>query len=153
MIQLGTSKTVMFPLGILAGYLAKQNLVVNKISLFLYFIGCIILILVSRKWCDYNFSTFRSLLGIPFVCILLESLNKNLFLKNFFAFCGRYSLELYLLHVICYFFLVEVTVFPKGLCMALGIVFSFITCQRINFLVNKIQTKVAFTDIKHNYKE
>lgn len=145
LIQLGVPKTIMFTLGALAGHISKHNIIMSQRSLFLYFLGCSLLLILSRVLCSYNYSTFRALLGIPLACLFLEFISRKKvtsLLRPLFFF-GRYSLELYLLHVTAYFFLAETTNLSLGFCMFLGIVFSIFACQRVHIIISQIQKHIV----------
>ena len=138
-VEFGLSKTYIFPLGIYLGYLSKRG---TKISIYmlLSFIACCGLLFVK----GFLPETMRTLIGIPLVCILFDFIFKNghcNVIRKSLLWLGKFSLELYLLHVLINFALKGGLGVNHSWSMIIGIVSSLLICSPTSKLIKKMSPR------------
>lgn len=134
-ICIGVYNMPIFPIGIFAGYLSNQNYKVGGILLLSILIGCTCFFAIGI----YP-SIARSLFGILISTILFNYIDKNFKLDWLMVgvkWLGKYSLELYIIHVTLYFFLIEIVQIVDSYSIVIGCVVSIIIC----IIKDKLQKK------------
>ena len=105
-VELGFPKIWMFFLGMLLGKYAYSNTRTSKMHIALF--CCIVVMAVLSNLSDNNFikplgDCLLRLVTIPIVCILFNITQKwNSFVHNILSWFGKYSLELYIIHLLVY---------------------------------------------------
>lgn len=143
MHKFGLTKSIMFPVGIYCGYLAKTDFSLKANHLFVIMLICTVMLFSKTTFINDYFSVVRSLIGIPVFAVIIDIISKNDKLKSWVVpgllYCGKYSLEIYLLHVLFYFSLVELFNIPSSYSMMAGIVFGLCSCSYISRLIRFVQ--------------
>lgn len=132
--KIGISKIPIFPIGIYIGYLASMKYRVKMIYLIPYFIICLLIMFFLCRYVDSLYRGFaRTLIGIPIAVVSVDYMGNTLkkYVKIVFGFLGKYSLELYLIHVLV-FYALRYSYFNDTINMAIGIIVSLLTCKLVN---------------------
>lgn len=140
--KFGLTKSIMFPVGIYCGYLAKSNVSLKVNYFMMFMLICIVSLSFPKIFVGDYFSVVRSLLGIPVFAILigfLDRTTKSEWILNALKYCGKYSLELYLLHVLVYFLLVELLNIPSSYAMMVGIAIALCSCSYVSRKIRFVQ--------------
>ena len=115
--------------------MASKKYRVNMLYLIPYFIICLLITFYLNRYVDSFYKGFgRTLIGIPLAVVAVGYMGNTLkkILKVVLGFLGKYSLELYLIHVFV-FYVLRNTFFNDTLNMAIGIVVSILTCKPVNY--------------------
>ena len=137
------ARLIMFPLGIFSGHLAYQSKAASLIQIVIYFIGCSLLAIIAKLWIDDEiYAVARTLIGLPLVTILLYYLAKlnwtsNLVFKPL-QFLGIHSYELYLIHVIIFYFCKNIIELQSSVSMIIGIFVALVLCRPIHNRINHL---------------
>ena len=105
-VELGFPKIWMFFLGMLLGKYAYSNTKTSKAHIVLF--GCIFVMAVLSNLSDNDFikpfaDCLLRLVTIPIVCVLFNITQKwNGFFHKILSWFGKYSLELYIIHLLTY---------------------------------------------------
>lgn len=105
-VELGFPKIWMFFLGMLLGKYAYSNAKTTKTHIILF--CCIFVIAILSNLSDNDFikpfaDCLLRLVTIPIVCVLFNITQKwNSFAHNILGWFGKYSLELYVIHLLVY---------------------------------------------------
>lgn len=135
-VKFGLSRSYLFPIGCVCGYLAKKKASVAWYYLLIYILVCGFFFLMR-----INTPVTRTMMGIPMVCILLDYLfdkNKNEKLKKLLSWFGKYSLELYLLHMLIYFALRIFLELNGAVSISIGIVCGILLCHPVSLFTKRI---------------
>ncbi len=140
MEKIGFCKILIFPLGIYCGYLAQKNFSVSYLALIPFFLFSAILAVFMFK-IDYDYLGFgRTLVGIPLAIITVDFMSSRIKkpLKAICRFLGKYSLELYILHLFINFTLISAFHVHKSISMSTGIILALLLCKPVHDIVNKL---------------
>ena len=142
--KIGFCRILIFPLGVFCGYLAKRNYSISYRSLLFYFVFCFILMFVMDKIDNEYLGFGRTLLGIPLAVVSVDFMGTKLkkLLRPVMLFLGKYSLELYLLHLFISFIFKFFHIFNSAIGMTIGIIAALLLCKPVNQLVDKIVSKL-----------
>ena len=138
-IEIGISKTYIFPIGCYCGYLSK-----NKVEIPSGILTLVILVCFGLSLKGVNTPVMRSLIGLPIVCVFFSVLfRNNIFelIRKVLAWFGCYSLEIYLLHVLIYFTFKDFVGINDGWSMTFGIISALVLCTPISMMIKKISPK------------
>lgn len=135
-VKFGLSRSYLFPIGCVCGYLSKKKVGIPWYYLLIYILICGVFFSIR-----INTPVTRTMMGIPLVCIFLDYLfnkNKNVKIKKFLSWFGKYSLELYLLHMLIFFVLRIFYDLNNVVSISLGIVCGILLCHPVSLLVKRI---------------
>ena len=138
-IETGVSKTYMFPIGCYCGYLSKKGVEIPLWKLAIFILVCFGLYIKG-----VNVAVMRSLIGLPISCILLSVLFKNNsfeLIRKVLAWFGRYSLEIYLLHVLIHFTFMDIVEIDDKWSMSLGVISAIVLCTPFSMMIKKVSPK------------
>lgn len=147
-INLALSHTPMFMLGILMAYYIGQEK--HKIQTFLRICVCfaIVSIIVSKLHFVPEYLSLDAmamkLIYIPVICVFFYNLEQNILvakLASCLEWLGRYSFELYVLHVLIYFAIFKPLLkacYSSNLLILLSIIISLLSCKYISLGVKRI---------------
>lgn len=97
--EIGLTRVPIFFVGCYAGYLVKNKRNFGMMFYLLAVLGVVLKVLTLKydaKIFD-RLSSFSFVFSVILVCVILLSIFPK-FIKRFFVFCGKMSLELYLIH-------------------------------------------------------
>lgn len=112
-IAIGSTKIPIFFLGVLFGYCVKNKLLSSKIyallvlSFFVIYLG-LSFFKEDNQWISRLCGTTQKLFFMPLICLLFNLLHRSCVVRyiiKIFDWFGKYSLELYILHLHFYMFL------------------------------------------------
>lgn len=136
-------KIPMFPIGMIAGYYTKQKFEFTYVKLFVYGVLMLILIPVTKSFNHYCYEMIRVLIGIPLICfcfIFIERRIKVLvWILKSLRWLGKYSLEIYLLHLFLYRMILFTTSIHEMLSIILSIIITLLLCKPIHVTIDKWQ--------------
>lgn len=150
MTMIGIPKAPVFIIGCYAGYLAKNNISISLLK-YLLFLSLLIVVFAWAKQKDFLLfatayeSTIR-LVSIPFCCLAFVIMaNKKIlnFIFITFRWLGKYSLELYILHMLlynCIFSISDELSLP--FCGLILFAISILICKPVHDAVNIIVKKL-----------
>lgn len=135
-------KSPMFLLGMIAGYYASISC---KVSLqqFMIYIIVLALLLVTTRSIGFIYGILRVLIGMPLICMCFSVINekKCVWIHSLFRWLGKYSLEIYLLHLFIYWSWHNMYAMDETLRYIITIVVTLILCERVHLLIDRIQNK------------
>lgn len=148
-IDIGVTKVPMFIIGIIFGFYTKNNLLSDKRYLILILIStaCYFgLSLVKQNyWAGVSIPMVLKLVFMPIICLFFNIIDKSWFKRIMIPldWLGKYSLELYILHLHFYMFFnysafESVPVIWKA---TLSIMLALFLCVPTNRLLSKIITR------------
>ena len=145
-VSFGVEKTIIFPLGALCGYYSLQSKQITRLQLVLYFIAMIGILATFKLIDDKNlFEQTRTLIGIPALCLLLEWFDrvKNCrWISPTLNWLGRYSLEIYLLHLFIWWGLSFLTPLSSTYRILIAIPVTLIICSPVHIGISMIENKM-----------
>lgn len=107
MTELGITKFVIFVIGCYFGYLSKNKINANIYIYYSSMLAIMACFFIGKKWDELFFQSFYEttlrLMTIPLCCIcflLLSKCKQMSFVGVSFRWLGKYSLELYVLHML-----------------------------------------------------
>ena len=141
--EIGWTRVIIFLLGMYAGYLAQNNKELNLIQIIIYFLCCTLIAIVCKLWINDNlYAIMRTLIGMPIILILFTVISNHKLCKNFIliplAFLGKHSYELYLLHVMFFYFMRDITHIRADFSMIIGITLALLLCYPTHVGIDKI---------------
>lgn len=145
LVSLALPKGCMFFLGILIGYLSQKNYSIIFFKLLL--VTCIFLLIMLyikniNLFINNYYSIAEKLLLIPLICYIFYKIEiENLFINKFLSWFGKYTLELYVLHLMIKQILTLLD-FTPGLIVSLSIGISILLCRPCNKTINKISNYI-----------
>ena len=102
LIKIGITKIPMFLIGMIMAYMSKENMKLN-----IYYFICICLMLIINFILKNKFTFFipiyeisYRLLSIPIICVCLNYFKSKIQLILILEWFGKYSLEIYVLHLL-----------------------------------------------------
>ena len=138
-------KTWMFPIGIICGYISKSE-VKSRFTKYMVILPLIIFLFVVTKIRFYFFYEYaRSFIGIFFLPILFSFNSNYIFLRtinNILSWLGKYSLELYILHVLIFKTIYYFKPNSMAVEMVVSILIALIICVPVHKQVNRIIAKL-----------
>lgn len=148
--SLGLPKIPIFIFGCYLGYLASIHKKVNAIYLFLVVVPLIFIFGRAKVVDDFFENPYEDLIRfitLPLCCwgfIFMQRFTKHNILLTFFRFLGRYSLELYILHMLLYGVVFNScnTALSLPLCGVLLFILSLILCQPVHIFIDSIIQKI-----------
>lgn len=155
LIKIGVEKIPFFIIGMLFGYVVKNEKMTQKMYWLCFFIIALIYLVLTFTnrfypgyWVQHSAGIFQKLFFMPLVCFIFNYLVKVKIGKSivsFFDWLGRLSLELYILHLHFYMFFhhgfLNTSLSP--MCQAsLAVVLALLLCQPVNRLITQVTGKV-----------
>lgn len=138
-------KTVMFPIGILSGYVSKNHQGFKYRDCYAVLISLILLFVFSLMFCKFLYEYSRSLVGIfclPFLFEFLSTSCRLRWINSVLRWLGLYSLELYVLHVLMFKTVKSYYEDAEVLVMACCIVWALLICVPIHNMIENIDRKL-----------
>ena len=134
---------LMFPLGMIAGYYANITYKLTLWQIIAYFI-VMLLLFIATKLISVSFicDIIRTLIGMPLICICFYVINDKkhfVWILTFFNWLGKYSLEIYLLHLLIYLSWFDVCPLTGAWQYITTVVISLILCKPIHNIIYKLQ--------------
>ncbi len=155
LVEIGIVKIPFFIIGILAGFAAKDNRLSDTgyhICLAVITLAYLILTVVNHRvdgyWLNHATGVFQKLFFIPLLCIVLGFLGNGWIGKavtGFFGWFGKYSLELYILHLHFYMFFHYGplnAVLPDVAQASLAMLLALLLCRPVNKLLAWITARI-----------
>ncbi len=155
LIKIGIEKIPFFIIGMLFGYVVKNEKMTQKMYWFCFFIIALIYLVITFTnhfypgyWVQHSAGIFQKLFFMPLVCFIFNYLVKVKIGKSivsFFDWLGRLSLELYILHLHFYMFFHHGflnTYLSPMLQASLAVVLALLLCQPVNRLITQVTGKV-----------
>jgi len=154
LLEIGISKIPIFMFGIYAGYLCSNKIISDKKYLQVFFSMALLYIILSlfkqNYWIMNLCGQFQKLVFIPLICATLRLTSSStigtgvMYVLNFF---GKYSLELYIVHLHTYLvFSIMNLNLSNVLISSLSITISVILCVPLNMLIKKIVNYSYYKD-------
>lgn len=150
-VAIGVNKIPMFVLGIIFAYFTKSGELPEKIFFFLITILTAVYVGLSfikhNYWAGVSIAMVQKMVFMPLICIFLHLIEKGLLkkvIKKPLDWFGKYSLELYVLHLHTYMFLTKCELFEAmsimwkaTVAMIVAIVLCVPTNKLLAFIINK----------------
>lgn len=138
------SKTPMFPLGIITGYLAKKSCKFTTLQFVVYIIVMLFLHVVIKQinHCNEIVKMINVLMGMPLILICfsaIDNIKSFKWILSFFRYMGKYSLEIYLLHLLIYWSWYQISPMNETWRYLITMVITGILCKPIHDIINKLQ--------------
>lgn len=133
-------KMVLFPIGMLFGYLSKYNVINNQMVIRFFLFVTVSLIIAHFLSISLLEEYTRCLFGIFTLCFLFNVIDKVEFLKwinRVMSWLGTYSLELYILHLLMRFAIESCTAYPSQYIQIFTILLSLIICKPVHDIIEK----------------
>jgi peptidoglycan/LPS O-acetylase OafA/YrhL len=154
LIKIGIEKIPFFIVGILLAFVVKNELLTHityRLCFFLmggaYLFFTIINHYLPGYWIQHFAGFFQKLFFMPLLCLLFNSVvkfNLGQYLISILNWFGKYSLELYILHLHFYMFFrysIFNTLLSPMLKASIAIVLAIILCQPVNRMISQITKK------------
>lgn len=97
-------KSIVFPVGVLCGYLSKNEAFVKISNLCIFFVLAVVLVVTTHNYDSNYYDIGKSCVALPIMCLLFERFTFNK-IRAFLRWFGKLSLELYVIHCIMYNFM------------------------------------------------
>lgn len=94
-------KAIVFPLGMLCGYLSRNGVQVKIRFLIVWCIVMLVLTVVIQPYDRNYYDICKTCIALPIMCLLFEKFAQNK-IRRFFSWFGKLSLEIYVLHCVIY---------------------------------------------------
>lgn len=154
LIKIGVEKIPFFIVGILLAFVVKNKLLTHNTYCFCFFLmgGTYLLFTImnhyfSSYWIQHFAGFFQKLFFMPLLCLLFNSVVRfklGHYFISILNWFGKYSLELYLLHLHFYMFSrysLFNTLLSPMLKASLAMVLAIILCQPVNRMISQITNK------------
>lgn len=153
-IKIGFSKIHMFFTGMLFAYLNKNLKISNRTYLLMFLTFCLIygglsLAKGNNYWIIHSCGLIQKLVYIPILCAcfaLVETRTIGQEVLKILSQFGKYSLELYILHLHCFLLLNvfhEYHGLSKMSMATITVLAALVFCVPVNNMISKIQNKLA----------
>lgn len=147
-----TVRSILFPIGIVSGYLCYKKKSISFSSLTVFLLFSLFLMLTFKMIEKYYLSiddarsdfyyglsmVFRVMFFLPIITQFLCSCNLYYF-KRVLRWCGKYSLELYLIHSILYYLPVKVEL-GNDVKVLIAVLVSILICQPVHIAISKVES-------------
>ncbi|MCR5532935.1 MAG: acyltransferase [Paludibacteraceae bacterium] len=135
--KIGLVRVIMFVLGMYTGYLALHHKSANGWQILFYFALIGILLLIAKLWIDDEvYAILRTLIGMPLLLMFLKLLGHSTFMDKLIhqplAFFGKCSYELYLIHVVIFYWFRDIIGLNSATSMIIGISIALALCYPIH---------------------
>ena len=151
MVAIGVTKIPMFVLGIIYAYFTKSGELSNKMYVYLIIsltaVYFVLSFIKQNYWAGISVAMVQKLVFMPLICFsfrLIESGKLKIVIKQPLDWFGKYSLELYILHLHTYMFLLKCGLFESmsimwkaTLAMIVALVLCVPTNKVLSFIINK----------------
>lgn len=151
LVAIGVTKIPMFVLGIIFAYFTKNGELSEKKYFYLIAIFTVVYVFLSfikqNYWAGVSIAMVQKLVFMPLICLFLRLIENGVLkkvIKQPLDWFGKYSLELYILHLHTYMFLTTCELFGSisimwkaTIAMIVAIVFCVPTNKILAFIINK----------------
>lgn len=139
-VRIGYSKLSAFFLGMGAGYLSFRHERFGKITFLVVLLTFVVLYLPHNDFLDAYAGIMQRVLAIIVLCWLFPYLHHALLAV--FRWFGKYTLELYILHMFLLNLFSTVLHISPVIVVTLGIGSSLLLCMPVNLLVKRLENTI-----------